>query len=50
MGKKTDNMFPCHSIPFSEEGRESFDRIFSNKDGNEECHEDIVPGDEESGD
>ena len=41
--------FPCHSIPFSEEGLENYDKIFG-KDNCEEEHEDTVPGDEESGD
>lgn len=28
MGKKEDHMFPCRSIPFSEEGLKNFDKIF----------------------
>lgn len=43
----TDPMFPCHSIPFSEEGLDNYDRIFGNK--NEEEHEDNTPVQEESG-
>ena len=50
MGKEEGNMFPCHLIPFSEEGRKSFDRIFRKKDNDEENHEDSEPGSEESGD